>query len=79
MGCTPCLSALGRCYTEGIGVVKNLAAALDYYQQAAEHDDAEGRYQIGCAHLCGEIMQSNPERGFQELQPDETMRLLNTK
>ena len=30
LGCTPCLSALDRCYTEGIGVERNLSVALDY-------------------------------------------------
>ena len=59
---------LGRYYDKELILNQNYTQAMECYKLAAERGDVEGRYQIGCAS--GEIIQSNPKRGFQmQLKP----------
>jgi TPR repeat protein len=40
-------------YEEGKGTKKNLVIALDYYRQAADNDNVDAKYRLGCMHLIG--------------------------
>lgn len=43
---------IGYCYSEGLGVEKDLEKALYWTRRAAEHGDWDGQYNLGC--ICEE-------------------------
>ena len=43
---------IGYCYSEGLGVEKDLEKALYWTRRAAEHGDRDGQYNLGC--ICEE-------------------------
>lgn len=54
---------LGKCYHEGLGVKKDSAESLRWYEKAAEHGIVEAQMMVGVSYWTGLEVKADEEKG----------------